>query len=182
KKIILGTKYDLDCAMELARILEHDKYFNASLIRPSDRLQKSTNMKPTSSISPSKVALPAVVDDGTGTYEDMSTLRTHYLEKRNEAFAAASQSYRHSKSDSLHSGVAAYYATIGRDYDTKYRYYSQLAANRLVGSKSTKNTLDLHGVGIKDAVRIVEEAVTAWWTRVEVIRERGEVKAVESFM
>jgi hypothetical protein len=181
-KIVLATKYDLDCAMVLARVLEHDKYFNAPLMRPSDRPQKSTNIKATPSISPSKVALSAVLDDGTGTYEDMSTLRSHYLEKRNEAFAAASQSYRHSKSDSLHSGVAAYYATIGRDYDTKYRNYSQLAANRLVGSNSTKNTLDLHGVGIKDAVRIVEEAVTAWWTRVEVIRERGEVKAVESFM
>jgi hypothetical protein len=182
RKIVLGTKHDLDCAMELARILEHDKYFNATLLRPSDLHPRSNNNKAIPTIAPSKVTTPAVVDDGDGSYEDMSTLQTHYLGKRNEAFAAASHSYRQSKSDTLHSGVAAYYANIGRDYDTKYRYYSHLAANRLVGSNSSRNTLDLHGVGIKDAVRIVEEAVTAWWTRVEVIRERGEVKAVESYV
>jgi hypothetical protein len=31
-------------------------------------------------------------------------------------------------------------------------------------------------------VRIVEEAITAWWSRVEVLRERGETKASESFV
>ena len=180
RKIVVGTKHDIDCSMDLCRILEHDKYYTATLLRPSAPPARS-NYKP----APTKIGLeptgPKVVDDGTGSYEDMATLRSYYLEKRNEAFAAASQSYRQSKSDTLHSGVAAYYASIGRDYDTKYRTYSQLAANRLVASHSNSNTLDLHGVSVKDAVRIVEEAVTNWWSRVEVVRERGEVKAVESF-
>ena len=181
RKIVLGTKHDLDTSMDLVRILEHDKYYSATLLRPSDRPAKSTYKSPPASIT-LEPAGPRMVDDGTGMYEDMTSLRTYYLEKRNQAFAAASQSYRQSKSDTLHSGVAAYYATLGRDYDTKYRTYSQLAANRLVASHSTSSTLDLHGVSVKDAVRIVEEAVTNWWSRVDVVRERGEVKGVENFV
>lgn len=179
KKIVIGTKHDIDCSMDLVRILEHDKYYTTTLLRPSDPPAKST-YKPTASITLESTT-PHVVDDGTGTYEDMTTMRTYYLEKRNQAFAAASQSYRQSKSDVLHSGVAAYYASIGRDYDTKYRTYSQLAANRLVASHSSSNTLDLHGVSVKDAVRIVEEAVTNWWHKVEVIKERGQIRGVEGF-
>jgi len=179
KKIVIGTKHDIDCSMELVRILEPDKYYTATLLRPSDPPTKST-YKPHASIT-LEPTTPRVVDDGTGTYVDMTSLKTYDLEKRNQAFAAASQSYRHSKSDTLHSGVAAYYATLGRDYDTKYRTYSQLAANRLVASHSTSNTLDLHGVSVKDAVRIVEEAVTNWWHKVEVVKERGQIRGVERF-
>jgi len=179
RKIVVGTNHDLDCAMELARILDHDRYFTNSTItlRSKNALAGTTDLKiPTPSS-------PRIQDDGEGSYEDMSSLRSYYLAKRNEAFAAASQSYRKSKSDSLRSGVAAYYASLGRDYDTKYRYYSHLSANRLVAERRTRpNELDLHGVPVKDAVRLVEEGITAWWARVGVIRERGEVKALERFI
>ena len=123
-----------------------------------------------------------IVDDGEGSYEDMNYLKSYYLAKRNEAFAAASQSFRRSKSDSLRSGVAAYYSALGREYDSKYRHYSQLTVNRLVAANSSPNSLDLHGVGVKDAIRFVEEGVTAWWSRVGVVRERGEIRAVENFV
>ena len=179
RRIVVGTNHDLECAMELARILDHDRYYlnsTMSATRPKNALAATTDLKNPQTSS-------RIQDDGEGSYDDMSSLRSYYLSKRNEAFAAASQSYRKSKSDSLRSGVAAYYATLGRDYDTKYRYYSHLAANRLVAERHTRpNELDLHGVSIKDAVRLVEEGVTAWWAKVGVIRERGEVKALESFV
>ena len=180
RKIVVGTNHDLECAMELARILDHDRYYMSSTVTTTRAKNPSTA---TTTVLKSPQASPRIQDDGEGTYDDMSSLRTYYLTKRNEAFAAASQSYRKSKSDSLRSGVAAYYASLGRDYDTKYRYYSHLSANRLVAERQTRpNELDLHGVSIKDAVRLVEEGVTAWWARVGVIRERGEVKALESFV
>jgi hypothetical protein len=174
-KIVTATIHNLDCAVELARILDHEKYFS-STFRPSTVSSQSVKLHP----APLTVKTTTGVDDVS--HEDVKSLQSHYLEKRNQAFAAASQSYRHAKSDSLHSGVAAYYASLGREYDIKYRQYSQLAATTLVAKQSKGNTLDLHGIGVKDALRIMEEEITAWWTRVQVIRERGEVKALESFI
>ena len=176
RKILLGTKHNLDCAMELARILDHDKCFTAT-VRYS-----SVSSKPPLHAAPAKDSAPQIVDDGEGSYDDMNYLKSHYLTKRNEAFAAASQSFRRSKSDSLRSGVAAYYSALGREYDSKYRHYSQLAVNRLVAANSSLNSLDLHHVGVKDAIRLVEEGVTAWWSRVGVVRDRGEIRAVENFV
>ena len=182
RKIVLATNHDLDCAMELARILDHDKYYTNSTttLRTKNAIITTTTDFKSPTPTPTSTQIQ---DNGEGTYEDIFSLRSYYLAKRNEAFAAASQSYRKSKSDSLRSGVAAYYASLGRDYDTKYRYYSHLSANRLVTERRTgPNELDLHGVSVKDAVRLVEEGVTAWWARVDVIRERGGVKALESFV
>jgi len=176
RKIVLGTKHDLDSAMELARILDHDKYFNTVIYH------SNIPSKPPVNAVPTRDRAQRVIDDGEGSYEDMSSFKSHYLAKRNEAFAAASQSFRRSKSDSLQSGVAAYYSQLGREYDSKYRHYSQLTVNRLVAANSTPNSLDLHGVGIKDAIRFVEEGVAAWWSRVGVVRECGEIKAVENFV
>jgi hypothetical protein len=178
QKIIIGIRHNLDHAPELARILEHDKIYNLDILG----LSKSAPPIKPPTLKFSNSTVPKVIDDGEGTLDDMTALRTYYLEKRNEAFAAASHSYRQSKSDSKFSGVAAYYAEIGREYDAKFRNYSNLAANRLVASQSSGNSLDLHGVSTKDAVRLVEEGVTAWWARVQVIRERGLVKAVESYV
>lgn len=175
-KIVLGTKHDLDCAMELARILDHDKHVTTT-VRHS-RLSS----KPPLHAAPTRDPAPQIADDGEGSYEDVTYLKSYYLAKRNEAFAAASQSFRRSKSDPLRSGVAAYYSTLGREYDRKYRHYSQLTVNRLVAANSSPNSLDLHGVSVKDAIRLVEEGVTAWWSRVGVLRDRGEIRAVESFV
>jgi hypothetical protein len=176
RKILLGTKHNLDCAMELARILDHDKCFTTT-VRYSSVLSK-----PQLHAAPAKASAPQIIDDGEGSYDDMNYLKSHYLTKRNEAFAAASQSFRRSKSDALRSGVAAYYSALGREYDSKYRHYSQLAVNRLVAANSSPNSLDLHRVGVKDAIRLVEERVTAWWSRVGVMRDRGEIRAVENFV
>jgi Smr domain len=183
RKVVYGTKHDLDTAMELARILDHDKTYHS--IRTISAPSSSTKFTLNLAAPPTANGLhapPRMVDDGEGTYDQIMELRKWYLEKRNEAFTASQQAYRTSKSDNLMSGAAAYYATLGRDYDIKYRHYAQISANRLVAQNSSKNSLDLHGVGVRDAVRIVEEGVTNWWTRVEVQRDRGEIRGVESFV
>ena len=179
QKIVLATKHNLDNALELARILEHDKYYNIDIIGQTKKPSPPKLVTSTMFVKPTP---PVIRDDGEGTFEDMTVLRQYYLDKRNEAFTAASQSYRQSKSNPQFSGVTAYYAELGRDYDAKFRQYSHLSANRLVASQSSLNILDLHGISVKDAVRLVEEGVTAWWARVKVIRERGEVRALESYV
>lgn len=86
-----------------------------------------------------------------------------YREERNAAFAQAHAAYRKGKSDHLMGGVAAYYSQIGRDLDAKAKSAASDAADALVASQSTRNELDLHGLNVKDAVRISREKVTAWW-------------------
>ena len=182
RKIIVGTGNNLDYVVELARILDHDKLFTATSVTPKVQLKPASKVRPISNLDLPSRSTNTLVDDGEGSYEEMNELKLHYLAKRNEAFNAASLAYRKSKSDSLRSGVAAYYGDLGREYNIKYRRYSQFAANRLVAVNSSINQLDLHGVGVKDAIRIVEEAVNAWWARVNVVRERGQIKAIENFV
>ena len=174
RKIVIGTKHNLDVSVDLARILDHDKSYRTFPRTIGNKRSRNITLD----ITP-QPASPNIVDDGEGSFEDMTSLKSYYLEKRNEAFVSASQSYRKSKSDRLQSGVAAYYANLGRDYHEKYRHYSQLASNRLVSQKSSANEIDLHGVSVKHAIRIVDEAVNAWWARCEVIKEKGEIKAIE---
>jgi len=184
RKIVSGTKHDIDTAMELCRILDHDKPYHSvrTITAPSSNIKFSINLTKPPAPEAQTQSGPRIVDHGEGTYEEIMELRKWYLEKRNERFTAASQAYKRSKSDAQLSGVAAYYASEGRDYDIKYRHYSAIAANRLVQENSRKNSLDLHGVGVRDALRIVEEGVTNWWSHVEVLRDRGEIKAVEKFV
>jgi hypothetical protein len=83
--------------------------------------------------------------------------------KRNEDFAKAAAAYRRGKSDHLMSGAAAFFSDRGRDYDAKAKAVSSATADALVASQSSATTLDLHGVSVKDGVRIARERVTAWW-------------------
>lgn len=82
---------------------------------------------------------------------------------RQTAFNQASAAYRKSKSDPLMGAAAGYYSSLGRDHDAIAKKYSAAAADALVDSQSTRLDLDLHGVSVKDAVRIARERVTAWW-------------------
>lgn len=82
---------------------------------------------------------------------------------RHTAFNQASAAYRKSKSDPLMGAAAGYYSSVGRDHDANAKKYSAAAADALVDSQSSRLDLDLHGVGVKDAVRIARERATAWW-------------------
>lgn len=86
-----------------------------------------------------------------------------YNDARNEAFTQAVTAYRRGKSDPLMGGAAAYYSQVGRDFDARAKNAQSAAADGLVASQSSKTELDLHGVNVKDAVRISRERVTTWW-------------------
>jgi hypothetical protein len=80
-----------------------------------------------------------------------------------EAFHKASAAYRRGKSDKLMGGAAAYYSSVGRDHLERAKREAAAAADALVDSQSTSNSLDLHGVSVQDAVRIASSRVAAWW-------------------
>lgn len=92
-----------------------------------------------------------------------TTLAAANTVARQTAFTQASAAYRKSKSDPLMGAVAGYYSSVGREHDANAKKYSAAAADALVNSQSSRQELDLHGVSVKDAVRISRERVTAWW-------------------
>lgn len=98
---------------------------------------------------------------------------------RTAAFDKASTYYRKSKSDHLMGGAAAHYSQLGRDYHASLLAQSAAEADAFVARQSTPTMLDLHGVGVKDAVRIAEEKVGVWWEGLGESRARvGNGRAV----
>lgn len=79
------------------------------------------------------------------------------------AYTKASAAYKRSKSDHLMKGAAVYYAELGREQAKTSKAAFAAAADALVALQSTSRVLDLHGVGVADAVRIAQEKVNIWW-------------------
>lgn len=92
-----------------------------------------------------------------------NTIAANYTNARNTAFTQASTYYRKGKSDHLMGGATAYYSEQGRNYNTLAKAAASQAAEALVASQSSTYQCDLHGVNVKDAVRISRELVTKWW-------------------
>ncbi|KAL8998362.1 MAG: hypothetical protein Q9169_002575 [Polycauliona sp. 2 TL-2023] len=82
---------------------------------------------------------------------------------RSSAFTQANAAYRKSKSNALMGGAASYYSSVGRDASASLRRYEAAVADARVGSQSRPGEIDLHGVTVKDAVRISQERVERWW-------------------
>ncbi|KAK2628035.1 hypothetical protein QTJ16_002681 [Diplocarpon rosae] len=105
-------------------------------------------------------------------------LAAGHSEARNRAFAQARAAFRKGKSNPLMGGAAAYYSQVGREADAKVKSAASAAADALVASQSTHLQLDLHGINVKDAVRISREAVTRWWHETEEQRASGRGSAI----
>ncbi|KZF20997.1 hypothetical protein L228DRAFT_269409 [Xylona heveae TC161] len=114
-------------------------------------------------LSSSGSSTPTVVPSPNVDLSTANTLATSYEVARHKAFGQASVAYRKSRSDPLMGAAAAYYSSLGRDYDTKVKRYDAAAAEALVDAQSSSTELDLHGVNVKDAIRITREKVTSWW-------------------
>lgn len=82
---------------------------------------------------------------------------------RSQAFTSASSAHRKGKSDHLMGAAAGYYSQVGRDLSARMHASSAAEMDRLVSSQSTSDSCDLHGVDVKNALRISKERVTGWW-------------------
>ncbi|KAJ5089898.1 hypothetical protein N7532_008582 [Penicillium argentinense] len=96
-------------------------------------------------------------------YEDMRASANAYFAASSAAHMQAAQAARRSKSNHLYGGASAYYRQVGQEQ--RERAMNQLAAasDRLVDRQSSACDLDLHGVTVENAKRIVRERVAAWW-------------------
>ena len=110
-----------------------------------------------------------------------ASLSAAYGSARRAAFGQASAAYRRGKSDPLMGAAAGYYSSLGRDYDAKAKSYSSAAADAWVDEQSSSQQLDLHGVSVKDAVRIARERVTTWWVGLGEARVGGRAGAGRAY-
>ncbi|KAI4118635.1 MAG: hypothetical protein LQ338_007374 [Usnochroma carphineum] len=82
---------------------------------------------------------------------------------RSYAFTQAYSAYRKSKSNPLMGGAASYYSSVSRDATASLRRYEAAAADARVMSQCKAGEIDLHGINVKDAVRIAQNHVEDWW-------------------
>ncbi|KAL1882548.1 hypothetical protein Plec18167_002964 [Paecilomyces lecythidis] len=96
-------------------------------------------------------------------YESARSAAGTHLVAGAEAFTKASAAYRRGRSDKLMGGAAAYYSSIGREHIERAKREASAAADALVETQSTTDSIDLHGVTVQDAVRIANNRVSQWW-------------------
>ena len=110
---------------------------------------------------------PTTTKISNGVYREGSMsaaeLASTHHQARDTAYIQAHAAYRKGKSDPLMGGAAAYYSQVGRDHDARAKIAESAAADALVSQQNSQTELDLHGLNVKDAVRISREKVTAWW-------------------
>ena len=99
----------------------------------------------------------------TMSHTTASTLATAYNIARDTALTQATAAYRKSRSQPLMGGAASYYSSVGRDAASSAQKYNAAAAEALVTNQSKPGEVDLHGVTVKDAVRIARQKVEGWW-------------------
>uniref|UniRef100_A0A093VT88 Smr domain-containing protein n=1 Tax=Talaromyces marneffei PM1 TaxID=1077442 RepID=A0A093VT88_TALMA len=108
-------------------------------------------------------SIPATTLEGLLIITGNSNMADVHFAAGSTAFSQASSAYRRSKSDRLMGGAAAYYASVGRDHLERAKREASAAADAFVNLQSMADVLDLHGVGVQDAVRIANSRVSQWW-------------------
>ncbi|MCJ1245286.1 hypothetical protein MMC30_002489 [Trapelia coarctata] len=116
--------------------------------RPDHSTSSLTTTRPTATTTISSPTTPSLSSPHA---PHPSHLASHYL-----ARAAAHHASR--------SPAATYYASLARTHLTTAQAQTSAAATALAAKQSTPTSVDLHGVSVKDAVRIARERVDGWWS------------------
>lgn len=82
---------------------------------------------------------------------------------RTVAALQAEAARRKAKSNPLMGGAASHYNSVARDLSVSLERHNAAAAEVLVTKQSRAGEVDLHGVCVKNAVRIARERVEGWW-------------------
>ncbi|KAL8951333.1 MAG: hypothetical protein Q9222_002698 [Ikaeria aurantiellina] len=141
-------------AHELARAMSVSSNLRTDSIVPTYVPRPPSPPRNTVRSTPRKLVMP--FDTATGQASASAAARSH-------ALTQASAAYRRSKSKPLMGGAASYYSSVGREAAASLQRYESAAADARVTSQSRAGEIDLHGVSVKDAVRIAQEKVELWW-------------------
>ncbi|GAA5841929.1 hypothetical protein JCM9279_003157 [Rhodotorula babjevae] len=120
----------------------------------------------TPSVRPAGAAhAAAAAGDDRYTHEQCHALALEYLAKRNDAFRTAARSFQ--RGGQGERGAAGFWADRGREFDGERRKWEERAARAAVGERRTKtgaNVVDLHGLSLAHALKIVDEVTNTWWS------------------
>jgi hypothetical protein len=148
---------------------------------PSGRVEIITKLPPIDLHISDTVTRPSSNGKARISTSEATALAADYTNARNAAFNQASIAYRKGKSDHLMAAAAGYYSSVGRDHDARAKGYSAAAAEAFVDAQSSSHEVDLHGVSVKDAVRIARERVTTWWVSLGDSRVEGRAGAGKAY-
>lgn len=133
-------------------------------------LTSSPNIPPTSKIishytlRPPSPPSASSSTPSSSSYVPLSNSRAATLATiRSNAHAQSRSASRKAKSDHLVAGAASYYSSIGRETAAALRQDEAARADAQVSSQSKPGEVDLHGLIVKDAVRVSRDRVEAWW-------------------
>ena len=132
-------------------------------------LTSSPNVPSTSTITPHYILPPpsppsSSQSSPSSSYVPLSQSRAATLALiRSNAHTQSRSASRKAKSDHLMGGAASYYNSVSRDVAATLRQDEAARADALVSSQSKAGEVDLHGLNLKDAVRVSRERVEAWW-------------------
>lgn len=134
-------------------------------------LTSSPNVPSTSTIIPHYLLRPPSPPSASpstpsspSSYVPLSNSRAATLAAiHSNAHAQSRSASRKAKSDHLMGGAASHYSIIGRDAAAALRQDEAARADAQVTSQSKPGEVDLHGLNVKDAVRVSRERAEAWW-------------------
>ncbi|KAJ1822535.1 hypothetical protein LPJ56_000709 [Coemansia sp. RSA 2599] len=104
-----------------------------------------------------------------------------FIEKRNEMYAKAVQSYARRNSQRNHSGTALYYSTEGHKYDASARVWRMRAAQATVAvaKRNDASVVDLHGLSRAEAVPLALEEVNSWYVGLREEQSRRPTRTIQ---
>lgn len=111
---------------------------------------------------------PSSQVDLTQAIERIST--SHQAKRETSAYA--SQLYRRGASNSLYRQAAVVYRERANEHCAAAHQLTSTAADLLVEQASTKTSIDLHGVTVRDGSRIAQEKARQWWDSLGEFRSR----------
>lgn len=109
-------------------------------------------------------------DHGMDLTQALQTSNTLQRQKRGAMESAASL-YRRGASNPLYRQAAGYYAQQAHEYSRHAQEATSAAADIHVDQQSTDGTVDLHGVSVRDGVRIACQRALDWWQKPHEPRE-----------
>lgn len=96
-------------------------------------------------------------------YAQAAEKANRYNQAKREAATSASKLNRRGAGNPLYRQAAGYYSEVAREQGRYAHQATSSAADLLVDTQSTRNSIDLHGVYVQDGVRIARERVQSWW-------------------
>lgn len=165
------TNQNLNHVHDLIEVLTSASKFKIKNSRPPVSRTIPLNISSTDFSSPTIKSKPTPLPSNSlSEHQIVAKNISSLLDSRNEALSKASAAYRRANSDHLMSAVSSYYAEEARNCSVRIMNAQSNAADLLVASQTSKSHVDLHGLDVKNAVRIVREKVTTWWHELNEIR------------